>query len=219
MISIRIFLAMAVSASLAPSQSAVRVVPPEFSHLEFSPAPDLSLADGPRHGFWRTARNAGANALFVAMHGHGMAVDYADVVDAVEVTARGANLESLAAAARRLGLPMEPALAGPDTLGSYPLPALLHLDPLAQHVQQGGRITVLAAVDEGERRATVLDGVTGIPSSVSLDALFQVWSGALLAMAPHGPPRSVAQMWGMLLGAALCGLGLGGALAARRGHS
>lgn len=197
-----------------PCQSAAATAPPRFAHLDFAPAPDTSLSTPPPAGFWRTARNAGANALFVTLHGHGVDVAYEDVVAAVDVTAHGANLRTLAAAAAHLGMALQPAMASPQTLGTFALPLLLHMDPQARHVQEGGRIAVLVSIDEGERTATLIDGVTAIPSSVALDDLFQVWSGAVLA--PRRPPaRAPWQTWGILLGFAVCGFGLGGIGAAR----
>ncbi len=200
-------------------QSAPATVPARFAHLEFAPAPDRSLQTPPPAGFWRTARNAGANALFVALRGHGLEVDYDAVVAAVEVTPSGTNLQTLSTAAVRLGLPMQPALASPETLGTFPRPVLLHLDPQARDVQEGGRIAILVSVDEDEESATLIDGVTAIPSSVSLDDLFQVWSGALLATPPEPPTRAPWQTWGILLGFAVCGFGLGGVGRSLRGRA
>ena len=164
----------------------------------------------PQVGFWRTARNAGANALYIALRGAGRDIRYEDVVNAVAVSERGVNLEAIADGAGALGYPMQAAMASPSKLQVMELPVILHLDPVARSVAGGGRAAVLVSLDVDRGSASLIDGVSTVATDVDLEELYQIWSGAVIYAAAPKTKRSAWGAWCIVLGLGFTGFGLGG---------
>ncbi|MCR9246897.1 MAG: cysteine peptidase family C39 domain-containing protein [bacterium] len=208
----------AAEASAAKPSTAKTPSSPLFAGIPLTAPADDSI-HSPRPGYWRTARNAGANALFLMLRGAGHDVDYERVARAVEVPEGGATMATVAAAANELGFPVRVGAASPEELPRLALPVILHLDPVAKDRLDGGRVVTVAAINETAGTATVIDGVTGIPAEITLEDLMQVWSGAVICSADQPGEAPGWSIWSVVLGLALLGFGIGGWTARSGGRS
>jgi Peptidase C39 family len=147
---------------------------------------DLDFQQGPK---------CGVNAIYAMLRLLGRPVAYADVESRIPVTAEGADLESMAAAAREFGLDVEVRKGvTPDDLLEAPLPMVVHIraspvdsQPLARdHFMVVSRCR---RTDSGNAVFDIVDTTNLRFMKYRLDGLAQNMTGYVLA------PRGGAGNW------------------------
>ncbi|MGE3175020.1 MAG: cysteine peptidase family C39 domain-containing protein [Planctomycetota bacterium] len=165
---------------------------------------DDSLRRGPRPGFWRTARNAGANALYLLLRGHGLDCRYDELVGAVTVDARGASLSALERGAAACGFDVRVRSSDPRRLASLRLPVLAHLEPSSGDVDAGGRLVVVIEYAPDADEVVLCDAATASVLRARRTDFVAQWSGLVVAVADEPAPGPVPG-WLGVVGLVLCG--------------
>lgn len=156
--------------------------------------------------FWRSARFAGANALYLMLWGNGLERVYADVAAAVAHGPSGTTVADLLTAGEVLGLELEALRVTPEAARSLPAPFVAHLDYGSSDYRRGGRFVVISRWGEGT--CVACDAQTGLVEVVDAEELLRIWSGVVVAR-PGGAgslTAVVAVALGALVMAALLAL-------------